>query len=135
MQELTIGQTARRAGVRPSTLRYYESIDLLPVPRRVGGQRRYDPAILEHLAFIHVAQKLGFTLTEIQLLFHNREEETPLSDRWRALASHKLAEVDTLIQQATGVKRLLTQGLRCGCVELLDCIECVLQNCDEPAAP
>ena len=135
MQELTIGQTAQRAGVRPSTLRYYESIDLLPAPRRVGGQRRYDPAILEHLAFIQVAQKLGFTLTEIQLLFHNREEETPLSDRWRALASQKLAEVETLIQQATGVKRLLTRGLRCGCVELIDCIECVLQNCDEVVAP
>jgi MerR family redox-sensitive transcriptional activator SoxR len=135
MQELTIGQTARRAGIRPSTLRYYESIDLLPAPRRVSGQRRYDPAILEHLAFIQVAQKLCFTLTEIQLLFHNREEETPLSDRWRALASQKLTEVDTLIQQATGVKRLLTQGLRCGCVELIDCIECVLQNCEEPVAP
>lgn len=132
MATLTIGQIAERAGVRPSTIRYYESIDLLPTPARVSGQRRYDPTILDHLTFIQVAQRLGFTLTEIQLLFHNPEEETPLSDRWRALASQKLTEVDTLIHHATGVKRLLTQGLRCGCVELLDCIECVLLNCDDP---
>ena len=130
MAALTIGQIAARAGVRPSTIRYYESIDLLPAPDRVGGQRRYDAAIVEHLTFIQVAQRLGFTLTEIQQLFHNREEETPLSDRWRTLASRKLAEVDLLIRQATGVRQLLNQGLRCGCVELLDCIECVLQNCE-----
>jgi MerR family transcriptional regulator, redox-sensitive transcriptional activator SoxR len=131
MGGLTIGQVAKQAGVRPSAIRYYESIAVLPPPRRVGGQRRYDPAILERLAFIGVAQKLGFTLTEIHLLFHNPEEETPLSDRWRDLASRKLAEVDALIRQASGVKEMLTHGLRCGCADLLDCMGCVVANCHD----
>ena len=34
MEELTIGAVARQAGLRPSALRYYESIGLLPAPRR-----------------------------------------------------------------------------------------------------
>ena len=134
MENLSIGQVARQAGLRPSAIRYYESIDLLPAPRRDGGQRRYDRAVFDRLAFIQVAQRLGFTLTEIQLLFHNREEETPLSDQWRILASRKLAEVETLIRQATGVRQLLNQGLRCGCAELFECIGCVVANCDESRA-
>src|SRR5437868_5401074 len=37
MEELTIGEVARRAGMRTSALRYYESVGLLPAPRRVYG--------------------------------------------------------------------------------------------------
>lgn len=132
MEKLTISQVARQAGIRPSAIRYYESINVLPPPHRISGQRRYDPAILDHLAFIQIAQKLGFTLTEIQLLFHNREEESPLSERWQTLANQKLVEVDLLIQRATAIKQLLAQGLQCGCSNLMDCIDCVLMNCYEP---
>ena len=38
--ELTIGETAKRAGVATSSIRYYESIGLLPQPDRLHGQRR-----------------------------------------------------------------------------------------------
>lgn len=133
MTALTIGQVARQAGLRPSAIRYYESIELLPTPHRVGGQRRYEATIYDRLAFIQLAQRLGFTLGEIQRLFHNREEETPLSEQWRLLASRKLVEVDRLIRQASGVRQLLTQGLRCGCADLFACIDCVILNCREPA--
>ncbi|GCE16527.1 MerR family transcriptional regulator [Dictyobacter kobayashii] len=129
MEELTISEVAKQAGLRPSAIRYYESINLLPAPRRISGQRRYDPTILDRLAFIQVAQKLGFSLTEIQFLFDNREEETQLADYWQTLARQKLTEVDTLIQQALGVKQMLVQGLRCNCPNLSDCIDCVLTNC------
>lgn len=132
MQDLTISQVARQAGMRPSTIRYYESIDVLPTPRRVSGQRRYDATIVDHLAFIQVAQRLGFTLTEIKLLFHNQEEAAPLSERWQALARQKLAEVNALITQASTVRQLLEQGLRCGCPNLFECIHCVLLRCAEP---
>ena len=47
---------------------------MLPEPRRANGRRRYDPAVLDRLAFIHVAQRLGFSLTEIVLLFEGRED-------------------------------------------------------------
>jgi MerR family transcriptional regulator, redox-sensitive transcriptional activator SoxR len=130
MVELSIGQVARQAGVRTSKIRYYESINILPPPRRSGGQRRYDPAVLERLAFIQAAQRLGFTLAEIALLFQTREEETPLAERWQLLASRKLTEVDRLIRQAASMRRLLARGLRCGCPTLHECIHCILQECD-----
>jgi MerR family redox-sensitive transcriptional activator SoxR len=48
---LTIGEVARRAGVRTSAIRYYEEAGLLPEPERVGGKRRrYEEGILRRLA-------------------------------------------------------------------------------------
>ena len=132
MQELTISAVAQQLGIRASTIRYYESINLLPIPRRVNGRRRYDPSIIERLAFIHTTQQLGFSLTEIQRLFHHQEAETPLPQLWQTLARQKLADVERLIQHATDIKQLLTQGLGCGCPDLQDCIDCVLTQCEEP---
>jgi MerR family redox-sensitive transcriptional activator SoxR len=129
MEELTISEVARRSGVRATTIRYYESINVLPQPRRANGRRRYDVAILERLAFIHVAQRLGFTLSEIVLLFEQRETAVPLSERWQALAREKLADVERLIRHAREVRQTLLSGLRCGCANLHECIDCVLKQC------
>ncbi|HNP72985.1 MAG TPA: MerR family transcriptional regulator [Kouleothrix sp.] len=129
MEELTISEVARRAGVRATTIRYYESISLLPAPRRANGRRRYDIGILDRLAFIQVAQRLGFTLSEIALLFGQRDSEAPLADRWQALAREKLADVDRLIRHAHQVRHALLGGLRCDCPTLDACINCVLKHC------
>jgi MerR family redox-sensitive transcriptional activator SoxR len=129
MQELTISEVARRSGVRATTIRYYESINVLPEPRRANGRRRYDPAILDRLAFIQVAQRLGFSLAEMALLFEPRDTAVPLSERWQALAREKLADVERLIRQAREVRQTLIGGLRCGCPNLHECIDCVLKQC------
>ena len=56
---MRIGEVARRAGVRSSRIRYYESIGLLPEPERVSGQRVYDEGVLKRLAVIDVSQRAG----------------------------------------------------------------------------
>jgi MerR family redox-sensitive transcriptional activator SoxR len=128
VEELTITEVARKAGLRPSAIRYYESVNLLPEPRRVSGRRRYDAEIVDRLAFIQVAQRLGFTLTEIQTLFQS-EANSPLSASWQTLARQKLTEVDLLMQRARTMRKMLLQGLRCDCTNLPECIDCVLSNC------
>jgi hypothetical protein len=52
----------------------------------------------------------------------------PLSERWQAMAREKLAAVERLIRQAHEVRKTLLGGLRCGCVDLEDCIDCVLKQ-------
>lgn len=132
MEELTISEVARRAGIRASAIRYYESVKLLPSPRRVSGQRRYDADVLRRLSFIQVAQAAGFTLADMQTLISELEDDTPLSERWQALAQRKLTEVDALIRKAHSMKRLLQGGLRCNCPDLEQCIDCVLHiHCAE----
>ncbi|PZE19048.1 MerR family DNA-binding transcriptional regulator [Paenibacillus xerothermodurans] len=49
MTELSIGQLSAKASVNASTVRYYESVGLLPSPERKNGQRRYDERILFHV--------------------------------------------------------------------------------------
>jgi MerR family transcriptional regulator, redox-sensitive transcriptional activator SoxR len=129
MEELTISEVARLSGVRATTIRYYESINVLPPPRRANGRRRYDPSILERLAFIHVAARLGFRLSEIVLLFEQRDTAVPLSERWQLMAREKLADVERLIRHAREVRQTLISGLRCGCENLQECIDCVLKQC------
>jgi MerR family transcriptional regulator, redox-sensitive transcriptional activator SoxR len=135
MDELTISQVARQLGIRTSTIRYYESIAVLPPPRRSNGRRRYDASILDRLSFIQVAQALGFTLAEIQILVRERSADDGLADQWQSLARQKLADVERLIRHAQDVKRRLIQGLRCGCPNLDACIHCVLAHCNPPAEP
>ena len=49
MNALSIGEVARRAGVRPSALRYYEKVGLVAPPPREHGRRRYAPSVLHAL--------------------------------------------------------------------------------------
>lgn len=121
MNELSIGEVAQRAGLNTSAVRYYERIGLLPAPHRKHGQRRYNADILQRLNLILFAQKAGFTLTEIKALFEGFAPNTPAGDRWRALATQKLAEVDDLIRRAEQMKRLIEMGMECSCVRWQDC--------------
>src|SRR5260370_9466800 len=65
---LAIGELAKLAGKRPSLIRYYEQIGLLPQPVRISGQRRYDAGTVRTLAVIDTAQPAGLTLDEITVL-------------------------------------------------------------------
>ena len=77
MEELAIGEVARRAGIQPSALRYYESIGLMPAPKRVSGRRRYEESTVQMLKVIQLAQQAGFTVAEIQTLLHGFAPDTP----------------------------------------------------------
>ena len=66
---LTIGQLAKRVGLRPSALRYYEQEGLLlPDGRSEAGYRLYQPQREQRLRFIQRAQRLGFSLADIRAL-------------------------------------------------------------------
>jgi MerR family copper efflux transcriptional regulator len=65
----TIGQLAKRVGLRTSALRYYEEQGLLhPIGRSKAGYRQYLPESEQTLRFIQRAQRLGFSLAEIRTL-------------------------------------------------------------------
>jgi MerR family redox-sensitive transcriptional activator SoxR len=121
MEDLTIGEVARRAGIQSSAIRYYESRGLLPPAKRVNKHRRYDSGVLDTLSLLQLAKEAGFTLSEIKTLFYGFEPDVPPSARWQALAARKLVEVEALIRRAEGMKHLLQASLKCGCLRLEDC--------------
>jgi MerR family redox-sensitive transcriptional activator SoxR len=125
---LTIGEVARRAGVRASAIRYYEEAGLLEEPDRVGGKRRYDEVALRRLALIGGAKRAGFTLGEIRTLLHGFPAGTGAAQRWQALASEKLIEVNEAIAQLRQTRGLLEEALRCECASLDECARLLYQT-------
>lgn len=134
MDELAIGEVARRVGIRTSALRYYERIGLLPAPKRVSGRRRYDERTVQMLKVIQLAQGAGFTVAEIQTLLHGFTPDTPPAARWQPLARKKLEELDALIVRAQQMKQVLATGLNCGCLRLEDCAVVLEQGCCQEVA-
>jgi MerR family redox-sensitive transcriptional activator SoxR len=124
MDGMTIGEVARRSDVRPSALRYYESVGILPAPERVNGRRRYEGGVLEVLAVVRFARRAGFSIAEIRTFLHGFPEGTPPSERWRWPAHQKLPEIEALIERGLDTKRLLERGLTCECVRVEDCVAC-----------
>jgi MerR family redox-sensitive transcriptional activator SoxR len=122
MPEMTISEVARRAGLRPSTLRYYEKMGLLPVAIRRGGRRRYDSPILQRLAIIHTARQAGFTLTEIATLVNDILPSPSPGPEWRELLQRKMTELDTLLSHVEQMRSLLEDVMSCDDPELADCI-------------
>jgi MerR family transcriptional regulator, redox-sensitive transcriptional activator SoxR len=121
MTNMTIGEVAHTAGLQASAIRYYEKIGLLPKAHRIGGQRRYEPGVLNYLEVIDVARRAGFRIDEIRQLFHGFGKGTPAFRRWRLLARRKITEMDELIGRAKKMKRLLEKADRCKCFDLEDC--------------
>jgi MerR family transcriptional regulator, redox-sensitive transcriptional activator SoxR len=120
-ESLAIGDVAARAGVEPSAIRYYESLGLLPTPRRSGGKRRYDADVLDRLALIALAKDAGFTMAEIKQLVSETTPTAVPAEKWRLLASRKLAELDEAAARLRRMRRVLRLALECGCVDLAAC--------------
>ncbi len=71
---MTIGELAKRVGLRSSALRYYEQEALLkPATRSESGYRLYDETAERKLRLIQRAQRLGLSLADIRLLLTQYE--------------------------------------------------------------
>src|SRR5215471_12584540 len=94
MSRLSISDVARQVRLRPSAIRYYEKLGILPMAERVSGRRCYDRTVLYRLAVIQGARQAGFALDEIRALFFGFREATRADARWRKLADRKLVELN-----------------------------------------
>ncbi len=72
---MRIGQLAEAVGVDTPTIRFYESVGLLPEPaRRPSGFRDYDQSDIERLRFVRLARSLELPLDDIREILALREE-------------------------------------------------------------
>jgi DNA-binding transcriptional MerR regulator len=108
-----IGEIAKELGVRPGTLRYYETLRLLPVPRRsAAGYRLYDGEARHRLVFIFNAKSLGLRLREIREIIALRNDGSCPCDAVRTMLSAHVREVDQHIARLQALKADLRVILR-----------------------
>lgn len=84
-RELRIGEVAKRTGVTPRTIRYYEEIGLLPsvADRDPGTHRLYGERDIERLEeLLQLKEVLGVTLEELRELATAEDARAALRREW-----------------------------------------------------
>ncbi len=106
---MRIGELADQLGLNPKTIRYYESIGLLPAPDRTpSGYRDYDDErSAEVLTFIKAAQRLGISLDEIREILAFRERGEPPCSYVRGVLRRQVDEIDERIAELRHLRKEL----------------------------
>ena len=120
---MRIGELAKRTGVNPSAIRYYESLGIITPPPRIARQRHYQPDAVDRLLLVRFASDMDFTLSEIKLFLNGLKESAPVGPRWRKFAYRKMKEVDRNVRRLRQLQSLLEHLLECRCATLNTCIE------------
>jgi len=114
---IRIGELAEEVGVDPPTIRYYESIGVLPEPERTpSGYRAYTPEDIERVRFVTLARSLGLHLDDIRQILALRDRgEAPcrfvrdVLDRQVDAVEERICQLQEL---ATELRRLRAKARR-----------------------
>lgn len=102
---MRIGEVAERTQVPAKTIRYYESIGLLPPPgRSSNGYRVYDSSTVDRLGFVRRAKASGLTLAEIGRVISARDRGEAPCSHVEALIEARIAAIETQIDGLTRLK-------------------------------
>jgi MerR family redox-sensitive transcriptional activator SoxR len=119
---LTVGEVARRSGVAPSAVRYYEQRGLIQSDRTAAGHRRYPRAVIRRIAFIVFAQRIGLSLEEIGAALARLPRDTvPTGRDWSRLSALWTARIAERQTELERLKAGLTECIGCGCLSLERC--------------
>ena len=95
-EPLTIAQAAEMLDVSAHTLRYYERIGLVSVPRDASGNRRYDADAVRRLVFLTRMRLSGMAIRDLQHYVELVDEgDDTVPERLEMLLEHR----DTIRRQ------------------------------------
>lgn len=102
----SIGAFAELAGVNVETIRFYQRKGLLPEPEKpYGSIRRYGEADVARVRFVKSAQRLGFSLDEVEGLL--TLDDGTHCDEARQLAEQKLIDVRAKLADLLRIESVL----------------------------
>jgi DNA-binding transcriptional MerR regulator len=101
---LSIAEVAERTGLTAHTLRYYERVGLLDVPRDEAGRRVYTEAELARVVFITRLRLTAMPIRDIQAYFRlvaagpgNEDRRLALLERHRDRVKAHIAELESAL--------------------------------------
>ncbi|MBI5924541.1 MAG: MerR family DNA-binding protein [Aquabacterium sp.] len=108
---MKIGELAKRSGLTPSRIRFYESAGLMRgVERQDNGYREYGPDALWSLEIITGAQNAGFSLDEIRNLLPDAQDKWQHAEMIDSL-KRKVAEIELMQQRLAQNKAQLQAAI------------------------
>lgn len=109
MPTLKIGTLAKETGTSTPTIRYYESIGLLPAAtRQEGGQRTYDAEDVRRLTFIRRCRDFGFSIDQVRLLAELAEDRGRSCWEVRDIANAHLQAIRTKLAELQALERTIS---------------------------
>jgi len=119
---LSIGEVARRSGLAPSALRYYETLGLITSTRTAGDRRRYRRSVLRRLAVIRSAQYVGLSLDQIVVALADLDvDAAPTKRQWSRISAGWRPMLDQRIADLVAVRDSLDSCIGCGCLSMQQC--------------
>ncbi len=105
---MNISHASKQSGVSTKTIRYYESIDLIPPANRLpNGYRDYTDNDVSTLQFIQRARNLGFTLKDVENLVALWQDKHRASSDVKKLAQDHISEIEKRIAELQSVRDVL----------------------------
>jgi len=123
VSDLKRSDLARVTGCNLETIRYYESVGLMPDPPRTSsGHRRYGAAHVERLNFVMRARDLGFTMEEIRGLLSLVDRGSHTCAEVERIGRHHLDVVRAKIRDLQAIETVLDNTIaRCTGADTPDC--------------
>ncbi len=120
---MNIGEVAAETGVTAKSIRYYESINLIPAPERTdAGYRQYSDRDVQILHFIKRARGLGFSVAEVAELLSLYQDRDRASAEVKGIVEARLNEIDQKITELESIRATLrTLADRCHGDDRPDC--------------
>ncbi len=105
-----IHELAQQAGISATTIRYYESIGLMPKPERsANNYRQYTAADVERLRLIAGARGLDVPLDDIGDILQARDNGIAPCQRVLDALDQRLIEIDRRIADLLALRETLDQ--------------------------
>jgi MerR family copper efflux transcriptional regulator len=105
---MNIGEAARSSGVPAKTIRYYESIGLIPAASRSeSGYRSFGRIDIDTLRFVQRARSLGFSVKDVARLLDLWRDRSRASSDVKALATEHVGEIDRKIAELRSMRDTL----------------------------
>lgn len=103
---MTVVELARRAGLPAHVVRYYARIGLLHPDRDPGnGYQLFRQGDVSRLKFIHLAKRLGYTLSEIGQILHDAEEGRSPCPRARDILNRRIRQIRGELTELVALQR------------------------------
>ena len=117
-------EAARAAGIKISTIRFYERQGIIAAQSRSdSGYREFTDEEVRRLKFIRRAQELGYSLAEIRNFMAFSAQRVPVNRDVLQVGKEKLADLDRRIQDLTRMRAAL-DGLLSNVCDISESTEC-----------